>query len=483
MLTPRFTVTQTNDFVELVLQCPFIKAQEVEIDIDGSEFKFFAHPYYLRLSMPGRLVEDGREQSKYDIDKGTVLLKIPKEQPGVYFEDLDMLTKLMGIKPESERLAHPLMSNLVQKNSPGIQTINPVSCAKAPYIQEQDVKDGLMDQQSCDMEEHDEIEIDWSYPQQLPEPMNLLAGAAYGFNNQYSGFAANIENVANEILDVVDLDHSTPESRRKNRIDSENAKFDEDYYISEFLSRDEFVHLIKYRPASWKVLKEIQQSGDKESSGTSVPTVKTHAFLEFTELEQSQLRNLSNRQYLIDSAMERCIYLGLVDIIFGYCFNLRTTEGEDTVESAWTICKLSGTLSCFDAFLSLSEVVSCSLRRSLAFPLNRHIDLTKIVYEDVVILLKLGRRAILKALLHIKRLLEHDEVAFVLDRVWITDYCVWIQQQATDVRLKSLASELHRFKITAELSMWPLKELEELAREDYQMQSQAEASETVQTPI
>ncbi|KAH6582912.1 hypothetical protein BASA61_008324 [Batrachochytrium salamandrivorans] len=453
MLTPRFTIVQTDDFVELVLHCPFIKTQDVEIDIDGPEFKFFAHPYYLRLTLPASLLEDGREKSKYDIDKGTVTLTIPKEIPGLHFEDLDMLTKLMGIKPVSKDSAHTLIADLAS----GSGKFRPL--ARAPLIQEQDSSSHIDEQpKDEDISATSSLEFDWNYPQQLPEPTATLTGALYGFNNQYSGFSANIEQVANEVLDVKDLDHSTPESRRKDRVESEDVKFDEDYYISEFLSKDEFVHLYKYRPASWGALKQIQLQGQEQK--------QKHPFLEFTEQDQDQLRQLSNRRYIIDPSMERCIYLGLVDILFGYCYNLRTTEGEDTVESAWTICKLSGTLSCFDTFSSLSEVVSCSLRRSLAFPLNRHIDLTKLVIEDVVILLKLGRRAILKALLHTKRLLERDEITFVLDRVWVTDYCVWIQQQASDAHLKSLASELHRFKITPELTMWPLKALEELAMED-----------------
>lgn len=37
--------------------------------------------------------------------------------------------------------------------------------------------------------------------------------------------------------------------------------------------------------------------------------------------------------------------LGLIDILFAYAYDFRTNEGESTVESGWTICTLSSTLS------------------------------------------------------------------------------------------------------------------------------------------
>ncbi|KAI8928564.1 SHQ1 protein-domain-containing protein [Entophlyctis helioformis] len=483
MLTPRFSLTQTDEFIELQLECPYIKAQEVEIDVDGCDFKFFAHPYFLRLTMPHRLIEDGRERSSYDIGTGIVSLKIPKETLGQQFEDLDLLTKLMDIKSpaaaaaassssgpsaSADQAAAASVNASVNATISAMMDAAPARMAAGPLIQEMDAPtDGLAQEHKPDQ---DEQEIDWNYPQQIPEPLNMLSGAKYGFNNQYSGFAASIHQVAHEVLDVVDLDQSTPESRRQDRIAFEDDKFDEEHYIFDMLNNDdEIQRIMRFKPASWKALKEIQQQAQagqgEQPAGSSDASRPVHAFLEFTEQEQEQMRRLSNRSYILDLPVERSVYLGLVDILFGHCYNLRFTEGDDTPESAWTICKLSGTLSCFDNFTHLSDVVACCLRRSLTYPLYRHFGLSKRVLEDVVILLKLGRRAILKALLHIKRLLEHDEVTFVLDRVWVTDYCVWIQH-ASDKRLRQLASELHHFQVTKDLTGWPLEEYEALGVED-----------------
>lgn len=59
------------------------------------------------------------------------------------------------------------------------------------------------------------------------------------------------------------------------------------------------------------------------------------------------LRRLSNREYLIEagSVEERRVLLGLADILFAYAYDHRTTTGDASVESAWTVAVLSPLLS------------------------------------------------------------------------------------------------------------------------------------------
>jgi hypothetical protein len=49
---------------------------------------------------------------------------------------------------------------------------------------------------------------------------------------------------------------------------------------------------------------------------------------------------------LIES--EKVVLLGVVDLLFAYAYDVRTTMGESTVESGWTIVKLSSQLSWLD---------------------------------------------------------------------------------------------------------------------------------------
>jgi protein SHQ1 len=155
----------------------------------------------------------------------------------------------------------------------------------------------------------------------------------------------------------------------------------------------------------------------------------------------------------------------MVDILFAYCYNLRVGEGEDGVESAWNICRLSGTLSAFETFTHLDDVWQCSIRRSLSYPLYRNFELSEKIHTDLVHILKLGRRAILRVFLHIKRMLQRHDQMFLMDRIYITDYCIWIQNGASDKRITSLASLVHHSPLRRELSLWPLLDLEKEALE------------------
>lgn len=61
--------------------------------------------------------------------------------------------------------------------------------------------------------------------------------------------------------------------------------------------------------------------------------------------EQELLKNLGNKEFLLSKEDIIPAWLSLVDIVYAFCYNHRTTQGDNTVESAWTINKLSATLS------------------------------------------------------------------------------------------------------------------------------------------
>jgi protein SHQ1 len=68
-----------------------------------------------------------------------------------------------------------------------------------------------------------------------------------------------------------------------------------------------------------------------------------------------------------------------------------------------------------------------SYRRTLAYPLYRNWTLCEKVLQDVYIMFKLGKRAILKALLEMKDIFDHHDIYYVYSKIWLDDYCVWIQ--------------------------------------------------------
>jgi protein SHQ1 len=151
----------------------------------------------------------------------------------------------------------------------------------------------------------------------------------------------------------------------------------------------------------------------------------------------------------------------LITLLFSYAYESRTTQHDPTPESAWTICSLTPAFSALDpppyfagdymsaakdknntkpnsvegiannqAEWSPSEITSTlipSYRRSLAFPLHRSFPLAEKCREDVARFLSKGRRTVFRCLLEVKDILDHHEVYYVYSKIWLDDFCVWIQ--------------------------------------------------------
>ncbi|ESO07605.1 hypothetical protein HELRODRAFT_190992 [Helobdella robusta] len=116
------------------------------------------------------------------------------------------------------------------------------------------------------------------------------------------------------------------------------------------------------------------------------------------------------------------------------------------VESGWTICKLSSTLSWFDRFMNINEVITSCIRRSLIYPLYRNYELSVAVLTDVSCILKRGRKYVLRCLLKIRKLLLDADDHYLLNDLYIDDYCSWIQHAKTSI-LKGLASEIGKLDL------------------------------------
>ena len=208
MITPEFSLSQESNSIQITLKTPYIKAQSIEMDVQGCEFKFHAYPYFLRLHLPHEVIEDEKSKCSYNVDEGKVLIELSKETPGQHFPDLDLLTKLMASRNDHLPTPPPFCNDSETR----------------PLIEEIQSSDS-----SNQIPEHPE-EYNWDIPQRLPD-QTLLSDAKYGFNDMYSKYAAHIHYMANEVLDISDLDHSTPLSRRQERIQRENEWFDPEHYL------------------------------------------------------------------------------------------------------------------------------------------------------------------------------------------------------------------------------------------------------------
>lgn len=112
--------------------------------------------------------------------------------------------------------------------------------------------------------------------------------------------------------------------------------------------------------------------------------------------------------------------------------------GESTVESYWSLCTLSSTLSAFDVRLLIfpllttksfdtpHSVLEAWYRRSLTYPLYRNYALSTQCIKDVIKMLK-TKTTLLKCLADMKSIVDKNDQSYVLGKMYLDDYVVWIQ--------------------------------------------------------
>lgn len=425
MLTPRFELSQDNDYLILSIHAPFAKVSDTEFYIENLEIRFYSKPYYLRLHLSNPVVEDGREEVKYEADRYCFTAKIPKQNSGEVFEGLDMLTKLLT--PPGETSAE----------SPAIEVI-PIGEESNNFMSESSVSYRNKDSDSG--EPGIEEDFKWYYEQSIePESDLALTSLKYGFANQRSGVFTKLVSEFSEVLDVRDPDTVSAKRRRDCRLEDELKRFSEDHYLADTFDSDVIPKIIKFQP--WWTVSDS---------------------CELNEDDRDRLLKLPKKKYLIDAETLPAVYLGLVDIVFAYAYNHRFTEGEENVESGWTIAKLSATLSWLETFSSLQDVMLSCFRRALIFPLYRNWNLCERVLEDVRCLFVGGKLHLLKCLLEVSKFMIVSDPRYILNDLYITDYCVWIQS-ADDKMILSLAKALMEVRVMKNQLELDLEELEKAA--------------------
>ncbi|XP_008066406.1 protein SHQ1 homolog isoform X1 [Carlito syrichta] len=425
MLTPAFDLSQDADFLTVAIRVPYARVSEFDVYFEGADFKFYAKPYFLRLTLPGRIVENGSEQGSYDADKGIFTIRLPKETPGQHFEGLNMLTALLA--PRKSRTAKPLVEEI------GASEV------------------------SEEVAEDDDEEFDWEIEQTPYEEVSesaLNPQCHYGFGNLRSGVVHRLQDELSDIIDVKDPDFTPAAERRQKRMAAELAKFDPDHYLADFFEDEAVEQLLNYNP--WWTDKYSEMMASLEKSQEQENHVS------FSEEEKYQLRKFVNKSYVLDKRACRQVYYSLIDILLAYCYDIRVTEGEKNVESAWNIRKLSPTLCWLETWTNVHEVMVSFGRRVLCYPLFRHFKLATKACRDTIKILQLGKSAVLKCLLDIHRIFQENDPAYILNDLYISDYCVWIQKVKSK-KLAALAEALKEVSLTKAQLGLELEELEAAA--------------------
>jgi SHQ1 protein len=166
------------------------------------------------------------------------------------------------------------------------------------------------------------------------------------------------------------------------------------------------------------------------------------------------------------------ILVGLVDLLFAYVYDHLTTDGDATVESAWTVSILSASLSWMEDWqhilttttsssssndrdngnnlqavnntvaAAIKEVLYSSLRRALVYPYLRSLSFALHCAVQVADILQHpggGACCILRCLLQMRSVLNHSELYYLGNKLFIDPYLAWIQKQNSTLLSRRLA--------------------------------------------
>ncbi len=404
--------------------------------LDGTEVNIYAPPtYLLRLTLPDRVIdEDAVEESlsccaiglspiqeegaepkllqrlltKEDLPKlqynpeknhGTLVVILRKEEEGIW-QDLDLLGRLQQ-PPQKAQMKKAANKVLVQE-------IN---------------EDG---------EESRSNEINEPKQEVLEECLSVQKALSYGLFKKYSNVFRDYARagLVHEMLECPNPDEvigNEEESigmeeqyRRELRLQTENEKFDASRYLNDFDIANEGDMIFD----SAAMMKPHWLESSELSGNSFFTSEESHLLAELSR-QTNTPANLSAEQ-------KKSGLLCLLDILFAYVYDHRTTDGDPTVESSWTVMILSPTLSWLECYNppydTIADVIRWSIRRSLIYPYLRSYDLAKQIAEDVCEIVKRGRRTVIRCLLQVHKIMEQSESHYLFNKLYIDPLIGWIQQ-------------------------------------------------------
>ena len=304
----------------------------------------------------------------------------------------------------------------------------------------------LSDDSSAQSEELNyESDNEWYYEQKLntEESIESPLGEKYGFGGNSSGGFKKLVEELHELFEVKDPENKTMSQRHKERITFEKSQFSEDHYLADLYENEPSIEAIQFIPEFYSI---------------------TNDEVCLNELECEEMMKLPRKRHLLDKGKQtNGVYLGMVDLIFSWCYNHRITKGENCSESPWNLRKLSSTLSWLESFDGIKDVVVACTRRSLIYPLIRNWKLSIQVLKDTRKVISLGQKQVLKCLLEMQRIFNSEHPHYILNELYITDYCIWIQQ-IKDAKLIQLSDDMREIEIVKTDAELELDELEDAAQ-------------------
>ncbi|PWN52439.1 hypothetical protein IE53DRAFT_385119 [Violaceomyces palustris] len=472
--TPSFRASQDHRFVRLRIHCPAAKTQKCVVVAHGNIFGFHLDPYYLPLVLPGPVqrqesnVDPSASSASFETESSTVEIVLEKCNPGEHFQGLESIQP--KILPDSEmeearkdsRLGKGLFANDSSCDDEGLREVAR-KMMESSMMRENLHLEGKMEAKMVEEEEEGMVEKGEfktqpfqqgvsSHPAEPGEKPCSKPGFGYGYLSRFHGplLVGGITDTRN-LLEVDDPDRSSVEQRMRSAEANEDSRWDEGRYLDNFVYEDEQIQDLM----AWK----------SPLVGRVAPSSSSSLF-EAPDASRDD---------------QACL---LLQIHYASCYDQRTTLGDPTVESGWTISSLSRCMTSSylesqsdDANQWIQRTVRGSIRRSLTYPLYRHWRLSLQVLQDLIHLLSSGRSKVVESLVEVSQRLEEstDGVMVRLNQVWIQPLISEAFQQDqqgfwSDETLEALSNSVTKVKermtkMEVGGEEWDLEVIEEAARQ------------------
>lgn len=399
------------------------RPHDIHVSADDHHFHFSAPPYILHLRFehavllpePHPLEKNPLPHTTYDFDTGIAQINMVKSV-SAEFKKLDLFSPLMVDTPD---VASP------KSPSRGIQNLASLSHDPLSQTQETLFISDINTEFATQTAKVSDL--------QIPLRELSLTRPTYGFASRYEAVFAVRGDDTSQIVQLPHPD-TTPVWRRPSlRKAAEDKQFSIEHYITDYFLFEGFTHVLEYSP------------------GLRMPVPQSD-------------NPLPKRQY--PSNVDSAATSDLAGILFAACFDERATVGERTVESTWTVSRLSPSLAFLEQMKSPREAVLAAYRRSLIYPLYRNCEFADLVLRDLKRIfeypVKYLRRKLYNILMELRDLFEADPLLRLFCDLFFIDYCIWIQDVDDNV-LEKLASDIKEIKIEKNELELRLVELEKRA--------------------
>ncbi|CAD5225868.1 unnamed protein product [Bursaphelenchus xylophilus] len=365
MITPFFKLEQTEEHVVVTIKAPNANIRDAEIDFCEKTFIFSAAPYFLRLYLPGFVGIPENSSSDYEADSGTFVIKVPKQNKGEEFKDLEMLSELL--KPQ-----RPSGQSNVEEL-------------------EEEIEGVLADQKLQKEEESPNLEE--------------IKKFGYGFGWYKMGIMKKFGEELEDLFAIRNPDEVEITKRYDIMVKNDEKSFDSEHYLADLFDvPDELTQIIK----------------------SSLPS-NIFTFNDDDRLILKDLKVIKLKRFTAEENKQ--IMYSLLDILFSYLLDLRINDWEPNVQSDVMVAKISPSISNFVRFSTLKDSITSAIRRTLCYCLYRNFDLCKKELEDLDVILEKGRSCLLHCLLALRKRFynsSHDFI-YLFNQLFIDDYCIWIQ--------------------------------------------------------